>query len=198
MSHPAWLDVEGWLRAGMLPLEILPADLDRRDAVLKDVGVSLGSALGSIIHETGGLLVDYGWIRILGSGHVRLPRTARVEPPLVHVADDAVGGFFALLPPEGSVGYLAPDTLEWEDLEMKYSAWLRWCLTDQVATFYQDYRAPDWQDRVRTLGPDQGFMIYPFPWAKEGGPIPERSWKPVPVSELYGMALEMRRQMGIS
>ena len=196
--NPAWPDVQEWLRAGTLPLEILPPDPQRRDVVLGNVGVSLSSALGAILFETGGLLVDQGWIRILGCGHPRLPRTAWVEKPLVHVGDDAVGGFFALHPPAGGVRYLAPDTLEWEDMEIGYSAWLRWCLSDGVATFYKDYRAPDWPDRVRTLKADQGFMIYPFPWAQEGGAIPDRTWKPVPMSELYAMTLDLRKQMGLS
>jgi hypothetical protein len=30
--------------------------------------------MGAIIYETGGLLVDNGWIRILGSGHKKLDR----------------------------------------------------------------------------------------------------------------------------
>ena len=101
------------------------------------------------------------------------------------------------MPPDGGVRYLAPDSLEWEDMGAKYSAWLRWCLTDAVATFYKDYRGADWKERVRSLKPDQGFLIYPSAWAQEGGPIPGRTWKPVPVSELYGMALEFRKQLGI-
>ena len=31
--------------------------------------------MGAVIFETGGILIDEGWLRILGSGHPRLPRS---------------------------------------------------------------------------------------------------------------------------
>jgi hypothetical protein len=139
--------------------------------------------------------VDHGWLRILGSGSPAVPRVARPDRKWIVVADDVVGGFFALHPPEGEVHYLAPDTLEWEPLGTKYSAWFRWCLTDSLAGFYQDYRGADWKTRVRALEPHQGYLIAPPPWAKEGGPYPERAWKGVPVAELYELALDFQKQM---
>ena len=33
------------------------------------------SPLGAVVYETGGILVDGGWLRILGSGNARLTRT---------------------------------------------------------------------------------------------------------------------------
>lgn len=64
--------------------------------------------MGAIVYETGGLLIDHGWLRILGSGHARLPRSIAswnqgrtifgdVDPPgYLLVADDVVGGLFAI------------------------------------------------------------------------------------------------------
>jgi Protein of unknown function DUF2625 len=195
VSDPAWPDVQAWIREATNSVELLPPDLGRREELREKVGVSLGAALGAIIHETGGILVDQGWLRILGSGSERLPRVALVDREWILIADDVVGGFFALHPPDGEVKYLPPDTLEWERLGIKYSAWFRWCLTEQLGTFYQDYRAHGWEERIRALHPDQGFLIYPPPWTK-GPHYYERSWKAVRMTELYHMAFEVRNQLG--
>jgi hypothetical protein len=194
VTNPAWPDVLQWIKAAENTVEILPADAERRDEIRGRVGVSLESALGAVIHETGGILVDQGWLRILGSGSPALPRIARPDRKWIVVADDVVGGTFALHPPTGEVHYLAPDSLEWESLGIKYSAWFRWCLTDALGGFYQDYRGADWPARIRSLEPHQGYLIQPFPWAK-GDPYPARTWNAVPMSELYEMMLDLQQQM---
>jgi len=194
VTDPAWPDVLEWIKAARNTAEILPPDAAQRDEIRKVVGVSLESALGAVIHESGGILVDHGWLRLLGSGNAKIPRCARPDRKWILVGDDVVGGFFALHPPEGEVRYLAPDSLEWEAMGIKYSAWFRWCLTDALGKFYQDYRGSDWKERLQTLEPHQGFCIYPFPWAK-GGPYPARTWKPVPMSELYELTLDFQKKL---
>jgi hypothetical protein len=194
VTDPAWPDVLQWIKAATNTVELLPADQERRDDIRRAVGVSLESALGAVIHETGGILVDHGWLRILGSGSPRLPRVARPDRRWILIADDAVGGFFALHPPEGKVRYLAPDTLEWEDLGIGYSAWLRWCLSEDSARFSIDYRGVEWRRQVASLAPHQCFHIAPPPFT-EGPPFPDRSWKAVPVSEIYEMTLDFQKQL---
>jgi hypothetical protein len=86
--------------------------------------------MGAIVYTTGGILVDNRWIRILGSGGAKLPRSlpewnegkapAEGEKPLFYlIADDVIGGFFAINggafgKDVGKVYYLTPDTLDWE------------------------------------------------------------------------------------
>ena len=159
--------------------------------------------MGAIIYETGGLLIDHGWIRLLGSGHPRLPRslpgwnTGRSiknpgeYPSFLLVADDVIGGFFAvnggaLGSDQGTVFYFAPDTLQWENLEMKYTAFVEWCLMGDLAGFYGDYRWVDWEKEVEVLEGDKGFNIYP-PLCTEKLTISERSRRIVSLSELYSM-----------
>jgi hypothetical protein len=185
------------MRQATNSVEVLPPDLEHRETVRQKVAVSLESALGAVLHETGGILIDHGWLRILGSGSERVPRVALVDRQWILVADDVVGGFFALHPPKGEVHYLAPDTLEWEGLGIGYSAWFRWGLTEELGTFYQDYRARGWEERIRALRPEQGFHIDPPPWTK-GPHYYERSWKAVPMTELYHMAFEVRDQLRAS
>ena len=80
----------------------------RRAEALVAVQVTTRSPIGAIIYETGGLLIDHGWLRVLGSGHPRLPRSlpgwnkgrTRMDrpdlPAYCLIADDVLGGFFAL------------------------------------------------------------------------------------------------------
>ncbi len=110
-----------------------------------------------------------------------------------------MGGFFALnggaFPGvTGPTHYLAPDTLGWEDLGMSYSQLLYWAATGDLAGFYENARWPGWQGEVRALSGDRGMPIYPPLWA-EGGPVSERSWRPVPMIELWGVQREIANQI---
>ena len=67
---------------------------------------------------------------------------------------------------------------------MGYSDFLVWCLSGDLKEFYQDYRWPDWQAEVQTLGGNQGFNIYPPP-STVGPPFGERHRGAVPLDELY-------------
>lgn len=55
-------------------IEILPKDSIQADSALFRTQVTTRSPMGAIIYETGGILVDNGWIRILGSGSEKLKR----------------------------------------------------------------------------------------------------------------------------
>ena len=167
--------------------------------------------MGAVIHSTGGLFIDEGWLRVLGSGHDRQPRSlsawnAMILPVKDHrlpgaclFADDVVGGFFALNgnafeAQPGHVQYFAPDTLNWEDLKMTYSQFLVWACSGRLARFYESSRWQGWQEEVRAIRGDRGVSIYPFLWA-EGPPVVERSKRTVPIEELWGLQFEMRTQM---
>lgn len=167
--------------------------------------------MGAVVYETGGLLIDGGWLRVLGSGHPRLPRTLpgwnkgrswseeQSSPPLLVVADDVVGGSFAinggaLDGPPGQVHYFAPDRLEWESLDRGYSDFLQWTLRADLEEFYEGQRWPEWPADVSALPGDHAFSIYPFLWAK-GPPIGERSRKVVPMADLFELQFDIQRQL---
>ena len=201
--EPAWPQVQDWMREARNPVEVLPAtDPDRADALVA-TQVTTRSPMGAIIYETGGILIDGGWLRLLGSGHPRLPRSlpewnvgrTSKEPGdpryFLLVADDAVGGFFAIngggLGPEiGNVFYHAPDTLEWEDLNRGYTDFVYWCFTGDLNMFYDGMRWPDWQIDLAGLAGDRAYSVYPFLFAAGPG-IQERSRRAVPIAELYGL-----------
>jgi hypothetical protein len=169
--------------------------------------------LGAIAYHCGGILIQNGWIRILGSGSWKLNRDISVwnklnienENPRLNgallVADDVLGGFFAinnglLGSSVGNVFYLSPDTLEWEDLELKFSDFLYWTLAGNTNKFYESFRWSGWQDEVKKISGDEAISIYPFLWA-EGEDIEKRSRRVVPIQELWGLTIEKRKKLGI-
>ncbi|MEC5387909.1 DUF2625 family protein [Uliginosibacterium sp. H3] len=183
--------------------EVLPPS-GRRDDVLLDLQVSTRSTLGAVAYETGGILIDHGWLRILGSGSTRLTRDlaawnkARADG-FVLIADDAVGGFFAinsngLGDDAGAIYYWAPDTLEWEPLGAGYTDFLCWALTAQLGAFYENLRWPGWQAAMQDVSPDECFSFYPFLWTSEGS-VTSSLRKAISAAEQYAFNGDMLRQL---
>jgi hypothetical protein len=184
---------------------ILPPNKETGEKQLLELQVSTKSTLGAVAFSTGGILFHHGWLRFLGSGHKNLPRSitswseqCNIEQALL-VADDAVGGFFALNggfinEGIGQVFYLSPDTLEWECLEMGYSDFLNWACTGDLETFYEPFRWGGWKTYVSNLNGNEGISFYPFLWSKEAKQIgiEKCSKKVVPIEELWGLNFHFR------
>lgn len=214
VESPAWPHVQEWIARATNGVEALPPKEPARSEALEATQVTVGSVLGAVIYETGGVFVDHGWLRILGSGHDRLPRTVPgwnlgrtiqkegASPPFLLVADDIVGGFYAvddggLGGTPGHIHYFAPDTLRWESLQTGYSDFLHWALCGNLETFYASMRWPSWQEEAAAVRGDQALSIYPFPWTEEGKHLAKCSRRPVPVAELYGLnVIEFPSQLG--
>lgn len=169
--------VLAWLEEGEKLYEVLPPD-DSSGDVLLELQVTTRSPMGAIAYETGGILIDGGWLQIYGSGNANLPiniasfNRARSEGLLI-VANDVVGGFFAinagsLAGDLGEINYWSPDNLEWEPLGVGYSAWLCWCVTNGVDEFYKDLKWLGWEKDFADLPKGYGFFFYPFLWTTEG------------------------------
>ncbi|HTL30708.1 MAG TPA: DUF2625 domain-containing protein [Tepidisphaeraceae bacterium] len=212
-AEPAWPLVKQWVAEAKNGVEVLPPAQNAAE-VLHQMQVTTRSPMGAIIYETGGLLVDHGWIRILGSGHPRLPRSIvswnlgrafqKVGDPagFLLIADDVIGGFYAidggaLGPKPGDVFYFAPDTLRWESLDRNYSNFLQFCFNGDLNGYNATFRWPGWIDEISDLPGDRGIGIYPFPFTAEGKDITKCSRKHIPLSELYGLYVEeFPRQLG--
>lgn len=209
-DDPAMTEIAAWSAESARDVEIVPVDPERGAANLLALQITTRSSLGAIAYETGGVLIDGGWLRLLGAGSPRLPRSLaswnRLDgehrlPGALLVADDVCGGFFAingagLEAPVGNVCYFAPDTCVWEDLEVGYSDWLRWALAGDIDSFYQGARWPGWRDAIAELGGDRGMLIYPPPWSA-GAPLADRSRRSVPIEELWEiMTIEYATLLG--
>ena len=206
VDEPGMELVRGWLAAGSLPFEILAPSADR-GARLEEVQVTTRSPMGAIVYETGGILVDHGWLRILGSSCDRMSRSL---PGWNHdvlgsdrsaylLADDVLGGFFAinggaLGDDVGSLYYLPYDGLSWEPLDANYSEFIEWCVTDQLHTFYGEDRFTDWEERAPSISPDQCFSFYPFLWTEQGS-VKSSHCKPVSALETIRLKIEQFNQL---
>ncbi|TDR90447.1 DUF2625 family protein [Enterovirga rhinocerotis] len=191
-----------WCRAeGANANLILPPDPAARDAHLVRLQVSTRSMLGSLVHETGGLVVGGGLLRLLGSGR---PDEARSlvdwneeagafrsgdSGGFLLIADDVVGGFFAVnggaFGPArlGEVHYLPPDGLDWDTLGLGHTAFVQWCLAGDLDDIYDDDRLLP-EPSASYPGFDEALSFYPFLWSREGREgSPSR--RVVPVAELW-------------
>lgn len=203
-NEPAITLIRDWAASAENRCEILPPSSDRA-AVLLEVQVTTHSTMGAVAYETGGILVDHGWLRFLGSGHPRLPRTLPGwnrdrSSGFYLVADDAAGGFFALNggtlgEDMGNVYYWSPDCLEWESLEIGYTDFLKWSLTSKLGDFYDDLRWTTWKEDTAELPGDRCFSFYPFLWTNEGS-VEGSHRGTVPVHEAFYLKCDLLRQLG--
>lgn len=211
-------DVSGWphvkdmLKTAKNQVEVLPADATKAKEALYQTQVTTHSTMGAIIYFTGGLLIDHGWLRILGAGSVKLNRSLPEwnkgksfssfgeQPKFLLVADDAVGGFYAinggaLGKDVGNVYYLSPDNLKWEPLNRGYTDFLDFCLNGDINKYYDGLRWPTWKNDVKNLPGTSGFHCYPPLWTKEGKDINKDFRAEVPIQELYDLTIDTINQL---
>lgn len=162
------------------------------------LGVNPESLLGVIISETSGIVVD-NWVRVLGQGISEYNKDkTEVTDGMLVIAFDVVGGFFALNlerfeEAQNSVWYFAPDTLEWESLDVSYTGFIKWVLSGDTDGFYSSMRWGNWEQDCKTIPFEKVMLIYPFLWANECN-INTASKKVVSYNELYNLNLENWRK----
>ena len=176
------------------------------EATLLQLQVTTRSLLGAVVYDTGGILVDDGFLRILGSGRERSllqsNRSAGLltdnEDPsgALLVADDVMGGLFALngggfgSENMGEVFYLAADEMAWTPLEMGYSDFLAWCLTGDRTMLYETLASFD-AFTYRPRPPiSSTYSFYPFLWTREAhAQTPDV--RVIPAEEIVRLRLEL-------
>ncbi|MGI4744210.1 MAG: DUF2625 domain-containing protein [Janthinobacterium lividum] len=205
-QEPGWELVKDWIKHAKNKVQVLPKTQARADSALVAAQVTTRSPMGAIIHETGGILVDGGWLRILGSGCPALDRdlmswNQEKSQDFLLIADDVMGGFYALnggaFGPEsvGKIFYFAPDNLRWEATTKTYSEFLLFCFSGDLASYYKNLRWKGWEQEVKALTGNQGIMCFPFLFTKEGKNIAKNSRKAVPIAELWSITQDFQRQL---
>lgn len=202
-DDPAWSELATAASASGR-VTILPRDEAAARACLERLQVTTRSTLGALAHETGGLLIDDGWLRVLGCGHPQLRRALgtwneQLGIPVsdyLLIADDVVGGAFAingggLGTPIGNVFYFAPDALSWEDTELGHGAFLRWTFEGDIEAFYEGMRWPGWRDEIASVSGDQILSLVPPPWTAEGKDVATVSRRGVPALEIWHLQQEL-------
>jgi hypothetical protein len=202
-QDPGIAKIHEWMRNAANTCELLPPS-QQREQVLLETQVTTRSTMGAIAYETGGILIDGGWLRFLGSGHPKLPRTLPGwnqgrSSGFYLVADDAAGGFFAIN--GGAFGedvknmyYWAPDSLDWEPMKIGFTDFFVWALSERLAQFYETLRWPSWREEIAGLSGDSCFSFYPFLWTMEGSLITSHRAQ-VPVREAFDLKVELLRQL---
>ena len=200
-DDPAWPELVKAAGAAPNGVVVLPIASDaQRRACLEAVQVSTRSTLGAIAHESGGMLVDHGFVRLLGSGCERQPRqlagwNAVVGVSLddfIIVADDVMGGVFAIDGATGKLGkkpgrvhYFAPDSLEWEDTELGFTDFVTWTFEGDLETFYEHTRWPGWEQEIAQLPGDRSLRVEPPLWMEGDVPIAKRDRRSMAAKELW-------------
>jgi hypothetical protein len=180
---------------------VLPPDSRRAAECLSKLGITTNSWLGTVVGNSGGLVVDHGWLRVLGSGADAMPDILTDADPAAGrliVAHDVLGGQFSWSPNNNgqpTIHYFAPDDLDWQDLELGYGDWLFAVLTGSLDGFYDALRWPGWQQEVASVPTDHGIHTWPPPWSAEGRDLSTVSRKVVPMAELVYFHHEVARQL---
>jgi hypothetical protein len=221
-DDPAWPALQEAVASGAVPVRVLPADPEEGRRCLLQMQITARSTLGALALNSGGLVLDDGWVRVFGGGSDAsggLPSLAQVNrfpaafDPAWHpakglvVGQDALGGVFALNGHDpaaadrpgvpGQMIYFAPDTLTWEAMDMGHSAWVSWLLSGRLETFYDGLRWHGWREEASALAFSQGISVYPFLWSKEAhADLAATSRRAVPMREVLGVAADFARQMG--
>ncbi len=208
-TDSGWTIVSEWINSAKNKVEVLDTNHENAKDALYKTQVTTRSPMGAIIYKTGGILVDDGWIRILGSGNEKLKRSLPEwnknrsfleygeKPNFLLIADDAIGGFFILNGGKfeknlGEVFYFAPDTLKYEALEMSYSEFIQFCFNHDLEKFYKNWRWKNWRNEVSKINGDKVFNFYPYLWTKEGKDINKISRKIIDIEEQYYFNIETK------
>ncbi len=183
-DDPAWPALDAKLRHASNAVEVLHADPLDGQRALQRLQLGVDTSLGAMALHTGGLLVDNGWLRVLGAGAQRLPgslldwnglapgRSVPAVRGVLVVAWDVIGGIFGInaggLPGEpGLISYYSPDQHRWEPTNVAYTAFLDWVCEGDLAGFYNHLRWADWEEDLDAVGGGHGVHLWPQPWMVE-------------------------------
>jgi len=208
-EEPGWDLVQEWFANAKNQYEILPKDSKRAETELVNSQVTTRSPMGAVIYETGGILIDYGWLRILGSGSPKLDRGLMEwnkgktvnnygeQYPYLIVADDVIGGSFAINAGAlggdmGKIYYFAPDSLQWESLGCGYSDFLNWAFNGNIQKFYELFKWSTWKEDVAKINGNQTFSFVPFLWAKHDS-MESRDRRAISTKDIFALMIEMQQ-----
>ena len=135
--------------------------------------------------NSGGIAIDH-WIRIYGCGDINVVEKNKLynkdNNMDIIVGEDVLGGLFALK--DDLIYYFAPDTNEWENLNIYYTQFLDWILNNNqsINKFYELFRWNKWEEDCKKLKLTEGVSFYPLLNFKCN--INERSRRIISIDEL--------------
>lgn len=156
------------------------------------------TVMEAIVNNTDSVVINK-YLRILGSGQslyenifsFNLEAERAFGEKNYIVAYDAFGGLFSA---RETIHYFAPDTLEWEDLDISYNEFIMWILSENLKDFYSGFLWDKSEELINNLKSGQGILIYPYLWAKECD-INTAVKKLVPYKEILEMNAEFYKKL---
>jgi hypothetical protein len=212
-GEPAWPGLQELFAAAEVPVRVLDLDDPARGrTTLRRLRVSARSYLGALALNCSGVLVDDGWLRLLGAGGAALADLATTNglgdedatgsaPSHLVFGFDVLGGTFAingrgLDAPPGDICYFAPDSLEWMPLGLAgLGEFLPWALAGGLDESFAGLRWPGWRAQTRPLAPEQGIAVYPPLWSAEGQDVASAHRGVVSLIDLVASHHEMAAQL---
>ena len=143
--------------------------------------------------KCGGIVVD-DWIRLYGCGLLNVVEKNQLYNKAnivdILVGEDVLGGLFGLK--DGVVCYFAPDTNEWENMEIYYTQFLDWLINkpEAVNKFYESYRWNSWKEDCKKIKLTEGYHFYPL--LQSNYNIEERDRKIISIDELIRFNLSIK------
>jgi hypothetical protein len=190
---------------------VIPANPENAAMTREYLGELANNAIGKVIDASGGIFFDHGWLRLLGSASEEITRDVHSwnlsrsyeegdKVGFLMVADDVLGGIYAVNKGEfgedlDNLYYFAPDTLEWEPLEITYDEFLSFCFTGDMETFYNMFRWEGWQNDVANISGDEAFVFDSPLWDGAEEEMDSRKRQVLPMDAMYDLLLEMNNLM---
>lgn len=203
-ENSLWLEIKSMFTNSDHDVVLFENESEHGRKSLEILGVTRNSALGSIVFNTSGIMID-NWLRILGHENgnnrgivscslISENGTAPRLEKMLMVADDVLGGIFALNAGKftagiGEIWYFAPDTLDWENLGLQYSEFIAWAAQGDMDGFYASLRWSTWKNDCEEIGFNEALQIYPFLWSREID-LETASKKKVRAEELFAILNE--------
>ena len=181
-------------------VEIIPVDADCAKINADYYQADCSTNFGLLINRSGGVVVN-GTVRLLGSNRdpnfrdICLFNIKHGNAGIIFLGDDIFGGIFAvntgLFSDElGSIMYFAPDTLEWEDTELKLSGLFAWLKDGDMAGFYGQFSEEEYNAlRGKNVGFNKVLSFYPPQWSAEFS-NGERDVREIDVNEHYRLCFQ--------
>lgn len=158
-------------------------------SLLKEIAVDENSTLGQLLTHVKKLRINR-YLRVLASDILDVNNDIRSVYPgnKLVVATDFWGGIFAINNgdfegDETVIWYYAPDTLEWESLDIDYDHFVPWILCADFAQFHSSFVWDTFEETAQQMTDDDAILVYPFLWANECD-IQSATKKIVPYIEL--------------
>ncbi|MDE6732812.1 MAG: DUF2625 domain-containing protein [Oscillospiraceae bacterium] len=194
------MELSEMLLNGANSVEIIPVDVEAAAINSEYFQADASTNFGLLITQSGGVISN-GVVRLLGSN--RDPNYRDINlfnikfgsgRGFIILGDDIFGGIFAVntgLFPEfvGNIMYFAPDTLDWEDMEIRMSGFLAWLRDGDMAEYYGQFSEEEYEAlRARNVPFNKVLSIVPPQWSAEFNTNPH-DVREIDINEHYKLTL---------